>query len=127
MIKNIFLPMVCFISMGCVPLVLGGGAAVGYALSNDSALGYVKGDFLLIWQEANNSLQQQGMELLQADQVRGVIVAKQGPLRVTIVIEKIASDVQKLKVSARKYLLPQPYIAQQIFIDIIKNVELQKS
>jgi len=44
-------------------------------------------------------------------------------VNITVRINSLSSGTQELKVSARKYLLPKPHIAQDIFFKIVKGLK----
>ena len=109
--------------MGCVPVLVGTGVVTGYVLSNDSAMGNINIGYHDLWIACRDRLESSGADILLARESSGIIKAKMSEVRIAVKIESISSDIQRLKVSARKYLLPKPYIAQDIFTKIVKDLE----
>ncbi|MBD3263901.1 MAG: DUF3568 family protein [Candidatus Omnitrophica bacterium] len=113
----------CFILLqGCIPLFIGAGVLTGYVLSNDSASGNVKADYEKLWSMCEDTLDYNRAEIISTDESRGLIKSKIKEHSVTLQITSITENVQKLRVSARKYLLPKPQFAQKIFFDIIDEL-----
>ena len=116
--------LVIVILMGCVPVLVGTGIVTGYVLSNDSAMGNINIGYHDLWIACRDRLESSGADILLARESSGIIKAKLSEeVKITVKIDSISSDVQRLRVSARKYLLPKPYIAQDIFIKIVKDLE----
>lgn len=116
--------MLCmFFLCSCVPVLVGTGVVAGYTLSNDSAIGEVKCDYRTLWDVTMDKLETMKAEISNADESKGLIKAKVYDTDVTIKINMINSSVQKLKIAARKYLLPKPQTAQKIFVKIIQDLE----
>jgi hypothetical protein len=97
----------------------------GYALSNDSAAGNVPMLYRDLWDLCLDQLETEGAEILEAIESQGVIKAFLDDMKVAIKITTISSDMQRLKVSVRKYanLVPKPYVAQELFFKITKELE----
>ncbi len=107
---------------GCVPVLIGAGVVTGYALSGDSAIGNVKAEYRILWDLSLDKLESMEAELLDSDESRGLIKARVAENDVTIRIKNINFETQRLKVSARKYLLPKPQFAQKLFLQIIEDL-----
>jgi predicted AlkP superfamily phosphohydrolase/phosphomutase len=95
----------------------------GYTLSNDSAIGEVKCDYRTLWDVTTDKLQNLKAEILTSNESKGLIKAKVSDNDVTVKIDTLSQSVQKLKISARKYLLPKPQFAQKIFVKIVQDLE----
>jgi hypothetical protein len=111
------------VSAGCVPVLIGTGAAVGYTLSNDSAIGEIKTEYRHLWDVAIDTLNAMKPENLVSNESKGLIQANISSHDITIKIDQIAESLQKLKVSARKYMLPKPYFAQKIYVKISNELQ----
>ena len=107
---------------GCIPLIVGGGIVTGYALSNDSAMGNVKCEYRVLWDLCLDKLETMEAEVLYANESRGKIKAKVSDNSVTIKITTAGSELQRLKVTARKFLLPKPQFAQKVFFKIVQDL-----
>jgi hypothetical protein len=118
---SIFL-LLLFFSAGCIPLFIGAGAVVGYTLTNDSAIGNVKTEYRTLWDLCLDKLETMEAEILTANESKGTIKARVLEYDLTIRINTINSENQKLIVSARRYLLPKPQFAQKVFFKIIEDL-----
>jgi len=107
----------------CIPILVGTGVVAGYTLSNDSAIGEVKCDYRTLWDVSMDKLQNLKAEILTSNESKGLIKAKVTDNDVTIKIDTINQSMQKLKISARKYLLPKPQFAQKIFVKIVQDLQ----
>ncbi|MCM8773538.1 MAG: DUF3568 domain-containing protein [Candidatus Omnitrophica bacterium] len=109
--------------LGCTPLLVGTGVVTGYVLSNDSATGFLTASYRDVWDASIGKLEERKVEIIKTVESKGLIKAKLSDADITIKIYTIKPDIQKLRVSSRKYLLPKPNIAQEIFFAIIKELE----
>jgi len=130
--KNTFVKKIIHSSMlflflsgaaGCVPVLVGTGVVAGYTLSNDSAIGEVKCDYRTLWDVSMDKLQNLKAEIQTSNESKGLIKAKVTDNDVTIKIDTINQSMQKLRISARKYLLPKPQFAQKIFVKIVEDLK----
>ncbi|MBD3245546.1 MAG: hypothetical protein GF333_00860 [Candidatus Omnitrophica bacterium] len=108
---------------GCVPVLVGAGILTGYALGNDSASGNIKTEYRALWDEALFTLQDMEAEIVNRNESKGVLKARILEYDVTVAINTITPEMQRLKVSARKLLLPKPQFAQKVFFNIIEDLE----
>jgi hypothetical protein len=118
----LFVILAFFIS-GCIPILVGTGIVTGFILSNDSAIGNIQRGYRDVWDACLEVLETQEAEIIEANESKGRIKAKILDFNLTLRIDTITKDTQRLKVAARKYLLPQPQYAQQIFFKIVKSLE----
>jgi hypothetical protein len=117
-----FFLVVVILVTGCVPVLLGAGVATGYAISSDAAIGNVQSDYRTLWDQCLSKLTILEAEILTSDQSRGLIQGKIGEYNISVKIKNINDQTQRLKVSARKYLMPKPQYAQKIFFNIIEDI-----
>lgn len=108
---------------GCAPVLIGAGAAAGYTLSNDAVIGNLKSEYRDLWDICMDTLKNMESEIEYANESKGLIKAKTSEYGVTVKINSIDVNTQKLKVTARKNLLPQPHFAQKIFLKIRDELE----
>tara|TARA_B100000315_G_C14539493_1_gene570143 strand:- start:616 stop:984 length:369 start_codon:yes stop_codon:yes gene_type:complete len=120
--KIIFLALVPLVLAGCIPLIIGFGVLTGYGLSSDSAIGNVKVEYRVLWDLCVDKLEVLEAEMLQSDESRGLIKARISDNDVTIKIKNISLETQRLKVSARRIMMPKPQFAQKIFYKIIEDL-----
>jgi len=104
-------------------VILGAGVVTGYALSNDSAMGNINVGYHDLWVACKDTLDSERADIINAKESNGVIKAKISDVNFTLKIDSLSDGVQRLKISARKYLVPKPYIAQDIFAKIAKSLE----
>lgn len=122
--KIIYLGLSCIILFtGCIPVLIGVGAAGGYALSNDAAAGKVSQQYQVVWNLCLDVLEEKEAEFLVMDQSRGYIKAVVAEHAVSVRINSISRDTQMLKVAARRYYLPKPQFAQKLFFEVIDQLE----
>lgn len=107
---------------GCVPAIIAGGLVVGYSLSSDSASGNVKAEYRELWDICLERLATMDAELISANESKGIIKAKISDNSLTLRIDTINSMTQRLRVSSRRYLLPRPQYAQQVFFKIVEDL-----
>jgi len=121
---NLLFPIsILVILCGCVPVYIGVGAVGGYTLSNDSAYGNINVQYRDLWDVCIEKFELEGLEILKTNESKGIIKARMSDTRIAVKIDTISFGVQRLKISARKYLLPKPQIAQDFFLKIIKEFE----
>ncbi len=120
--KIIVLILSAVVISGCIPVLIGAGVVTGYAISSDAAIGNVKIDYRTLWDICLAKLESLEAEVLQSDQSQGLIKARIGEHSISVKIKNISLGTQRLKVSARIYLMPKPQFAQKIFYKIIEDI-----
>ena len=108
---------------GCVPVFIGLGVVAGYTLSNDTAKGKLNASYDELWNASVDVLESETDVITETKESGGVIKGKISDTNTALKIDRITSDFQRLKVSARRYLIPKPDIAQDIFLKIAKKLE----
>ncbi len=111
-----------FLFSGCVPVLIGAGAVGGYALGADSATGRVSVGYPQLWNLCLEVLQEKDAEILTINQARGHIKAVVFEHAVTVRINSITTSTQRLRVAARRYFMPRPQFAQEIFFTIVDEL-----
>ena len=112
-----------FLLAGCVPILVVGSLVTGYGLSNDSAVGRINIGYHDLWVSCLDKLEALHAGTIVGKESDGLIKAKMADVDITIRIDSLSNDVQRLKVSARKYLVPKPHIAQDVFFKITKDLK----
>jgi len=107
---------------GCALLLVGAGAAGGYAISKDS----VKNVFDLpkehVYDQSLAVVKEMGMVTLE-DPRHGLIKAEVQDVNVTITIKQLTKRTVELKVRARNHLwMPKVDVAQEIYSKIIERL-----
>ena len=112
-----------FVVSGCVPVLIITGIVTGYMLSNDSAVGNINIGYHDLWAACKDKLSSERADIIRDRESSGIIKAKMADIDITLKISSLSDNTQQLKVSARKYLVPKPYMAQDIFSKIVKSLE----
>ncbi len=108
---------------GCAALLIGAGAAGGYAISRDS----IKNDFDLpmsrVFQVSRDVAKEQGLITLEDDH-RGLIKAQVEGANVTITVKQVSHKTVELRVGARNdVFLPKIEVAQAIYTKIVERLK----
>ncbi|UCD15009.1 MAG: hypothetical protein JSV34_04610 [Candidatus Omnitrophota bacterium] len=122
--KIVLVSGILFFLSGCVPMLVGGaGVLAGYTLGNDSAVGNVKEEYRILWDLCMDKLESMDAEIHIANESKGIIKALIAENSVAIKIDTLNPKTQKLKISARKYLLPKVQFAQKVFFKVVEDFE----
>jgi len=104
---------------GCVYLVVGGiGAVGGYIVSPDTVEGVTENDALTVWDAAVEIVSVMGIIEEQYEE-SGLLVAKINRTKVEITIISINDSIVKLRVKARRALMPRVSLAQDVYVKIV--------
>lgn len=107
---------------GCPVVLIGAGAAGGYALSKDSVKSNFDTSKDRVYRRSLDVAKKMGQVTLE-DKKNGVIEAKIKDADVTITVTQITKKTVELKVKARdKVLLPKVAIAQEVYTKIIEKL-----
>lgn len=109
--------------MGCIPVLIGAGVVTGYGLGNAAAYGNVNVKYRVLWDMCLDKLETMDAEILVSRESRGVIKAKLSEHSIAVKIDSITADIQRLKVSARQFLMPKSQFAQKIFLKLISDLQ----
>ncbi|MCX5708508.1 MAG: hypothetical protein NTY14_06020 [Candidatus Omnitrophica bacterium] len=106
---------------GCIPVFLMAVGGVGvYAVSKDTIQGDTDTPYEAIWDSALKVARIRGT-VLQEDFNRGYIEVNAKPNKIWIQFVRVTTTATKIRVSARKYKLPNIDLAQEVFIKIIEE------
>ena len=109
---------------GCAVLLVGAGAAGGYAISKDS----VKNHFDLpqshVFRVSREVAERQGL-VTMSDEEHGLLKATVAGANVTITVKPVSRKTVELKVKARdsSLLLPKIDVAQTLYTEIIERLD----
>lgn len=121
-----FLVPFAFLSItGCVaPLIIGAaaGGLGAYAVSKDTVQGETDKSYDSLWNSALMVSKIRG-NIKQEDNTRGYIELEADANRVYIRLIRLTRATTKLRVSARKYHLPNIDLAQDIFVKIMEQAK----
>jgi hypothetical protein len=107
-----------------MPLIIGSavGALGGYAISKDTVQGETDKPYEALWENSLMVARIRGV-IKQEDYTRGYIVLEaEGKSQVWIRLVRLTQATTRVRVSARKYHLPNIELAQDIFVKIIEEV-----
>jgi hypothetical protein len=109
---------------GCAPLLVGAvvGGVGGYAISKDTMQGESDTPYDTLWDAAERVGKIRG-KLKREDMSRGTIELEADASRVTIQLVRLTRATTRLKVSARKYYMPNLKLAQDIFMKIMEETK----
>jgi hypothetical protein len=118
-----FIFLSCLLLAGCVPLLIGGvGVLGGYAISKDTIAAETSKDIEDIWRSSKDVVSIMGI-IKSADEETKVIEASIYSSSVTIRIERMTEATNRLKVKARKLMMPNIGLAQKVFVKIMQKLE----
>lgn len=108
--------------LGCAPLIIGGavGALGGYAISKDTIQGDTDKPYDKLWDSALVVGKIRG-EIKNEDQTKGYIELQAESSKVYVRLIRLTAATTRLRVSARKYHLPNLGLAQDIFVKIMEQ------
>lgn len=109
-------------SSGCVAFMVGGavGALGGYAVSKDTVQGETDRPYELLWDSALRVGRIRGA-IKQEDKQRGSIQLETDSSLVWIRLIRLTRATTRLRISARKYRLPNLRLAQELFVKILEE------
>ena len=107
---------------GCAVLLLGAGAAGGYAISKDSVKNTFDLSKDLVFRQSLAVAKALG-EIKTEDQTHGKIELRYGPANVTITVKQLTRRTVELTVKARNdVLLPEVDRAQELYSKILERL-----
>jgi hypothetical protein len=121
----IFLIPLIFSIAGCVsPLIVGGavGALGGYAISKDTIQGDTDTPYERLWEAALTVGKYRGI-VRQEDNMRGYIELEAESSRVLIRLIRLTKATTRVRVSSRKYHLPNLNLAEDLFQKIMAEAK----
>lgn len=124
--KQIFSGLLAFLLLaqgGCVYLVVGGAAALGgYAISPDTIEGVIENKNAEDMYAASVDIVSIMGLIEEKNEIAGVLIAKVQGAHVTITIEEPASESVKLRIKARRGMMPKIKLAQDLYAKILAKV-----
>ena len=113
---------ISLLTSGCAVFLIGAGVAGGYAISKDTMEFNSDKSFNSIWDSSAHVLDIMGT-VKTKDYNKGKLEADISGTHVIVNIESITKNATRLRVSARKYMLPDMTTAQNVLNKIIQNVK----
>lgn len=116
-----FLPLVLLNIMGCI-FVLGGaaGALGAYGVSRDTIRAETDKPYDMLWNSALTVSRIRGT-IIQEDSQKGYIELQVESSRVWIRLIRLTQATTRIRISARRYHLPNLDLAQDIFVKIMEE------
>jgi hypothetical protein len=119
----VLIPFLVMGLSGCVPVFLMAVGGVGvYAISKDTIQGDTDTSYEALWDSALRVARIRGT-VIQEDFNRGYIEIDAKPNKIWIQFVRVTPAATKIRVSARKYKLPNIDLAQEVFIKIIEEAK----
>lgn len=105
---------------GCAPLIIGAaaGGLGAYAISKDTIQGETDKSYSAIWDAALRVSRIRGT-IKKQDSTHGMIEFEEGSAYIWIRVVKLTQATTRLKISSRKYHLPDIALAQDVFVKIM--------
>ena len=118
------LPLLLLNILGCAPLIVGAavGAVGGYAISKDTVQGETNRPYEALWNSALMVSRIRGI-VQQEDYSSGEIALDVKPSKVWIRLIRLTQAATRIRVSARKYHLPDLELAQDIYLKIMEQAK----
>lgn len=108
---------------GCAAVLVGAGAAGGYALSKDAIWNTVRVPKSQAYRVSREVVADNGL-IMSEDEANGVIKATVHGANLTVKIKQVTERSVEVKVSARNQLLmPKLDVAQRIFHTIMEQLQ----
>lgn len=113
----------CLLASGCVPLIIGGvGVLGGYAISRDTIAAESSRSIEDIWQAAKDVVPVMGIVKSTDDETK-VLEANIYSSVVIVRVEKLTDATNRIKVKARKFMMPNIGLAEKVFVKIMQRLE----
>jgi hypothetical protein len=116
------IPFIVLQLAGCVPVLIATGAMGGYAVSKDTFQGETDKSYDSLWSAALNISRIRG-NIKSEDSAKGYIELEADSSKVSIRLVRITQATTRIRVSARKYHLPNLTLAQDIFVKILEEAK----
>lgn len=109
---------------GCAPLIIGSavGALGGYAISRDTMQGETDIEYDRLWNAMTTVAQIRGT-IKSEDYSKGYLNLEAESSKVWIRLIRLTKATTRLRISARKYRLPNFNLAQDIFVKIMEQAK----
>lgn len=111
---------------GCAALAIMGGMGIGavgtYAVGRDTIQTDTEKPMEMLWEAALAVARDYGA-VTKEDMPRGILDLRIGPNKAWVRIIRMTRTINRLKVSARAYHLPNIALAQDIFIKIMEKTQ----
>ncbi len=120
----LIIPALLLVLAGCAPIII--GAAVGgvgaYALSRDTIQGETDKAYDSLW-DAALVVGRIRATIKQQDYQHGLIILDAESSRVEVRLIRLTHATTRLRISARKYHMPNINLAQELYLKIIEEAK----
>ena len=122
LVVSLLSSLLLFNFLGCVPILVGAGALGGYAVTKDTIQGETDMPYDDLWSSALKVSRIRGT-IRQEDAAGGYLKLAVESGFIWIRLIKITQAATRLKVSARKYHLPNISLAQDVYLKIMEEAK----
>ncbi|HTY44483.1 MAG TPA: DUF3568 family protein [Patescibacteria group bacterium] len=107
---------------GCAPLIVGGilGGVGAYAVSKDTIQGETDKPYESLWESAVKVARIRGT-VRQEDVTKGYLELQTDSGRIWITLIRLTQATTRVKVSARRFHMPNIALAQDMFVKIMEQ------
>lgn len=118
------IPFILLNISGCAPLIIGAaaGGLGAYAISKDTIQGETDKSYDRLWDSALMVSRIRGI-IKQEDNARGYIELEADSSRAWIRLIRLTRATIRLRISARRYHLPNLSLAQDLFVKIMEGAK----
>ena len=121
MLRHIVAIVLCLSLCGCVMMLVGAGAAGGYAIGKDYIQGETDKNFNSVYDTAISVLEFMGIiESKYSNPSVGKIRGKVDNSSLELTVERLTRLTVRLKVKSRKNLMPNIELAQKVYNKILQ-------
>jgi len=118
-----FLPILILNITGCIFILGGAAGALGaYGISKDTVQGDTDKPYEALWDSALMVCRIRG-NIKQEDSLKGYIELQADSSRIWIRLLRLTHSTTRLRISARKYHLPNLDLAQDIYVKIMEQAK----
>jgi len=118
------MPLIAVCLAGCIPLIIGGavGALGGYAISKDTIQADTDKPYDSLWDAAETLAKLRG-SVKKTNPVSGYLELQIEASKVYMRLIRMTPTVTRIRISARKYHLPNLDLAQDLFVKLMESVK----
>jgi len=124
-VRLFIIPLILISVSGCLaPIIVGGavGALGGYAISKDTVQSETDTPYDNLWNSAVQVARIRGV-IEQEDSLRGYLKVKVEASEVQIRLVRLTRATTRMRISARRYHLPNLNLAEDIFVKIMEGAQ----
>lgn len=121
-VSAFILAALTLVNSGCLPLIVGGtaGALGAVAVSRDTIQGETDRHYDRLWESAYQVAKIRGI-IREEDKLHGYLRVDVALTRVEIRLIRLTQATTRLRITARKYHLPDLGLAEELFVKIMEE------